>query len=217
VSNSDIREPVLFDDRRSPFRRSIAPLDYCAGMVEEPDSVVIHAAPFGAIARAAGSASALALTALITATATMLEMSAATDVADAKLYSSRGVNNLEAIRWAAGTRLIVAAVALLLAILAGVRYSRDLPATRYPFSADGQEVSESTGGAEAPGWVRLLVGSSVVVSVLAILLNAFAFALALGLHESRSFGLPQPVATRSVHTVGPPQPVATRHTAAPHP
>jgi hypothetical protein len=44
---------------------------------DEHDSVVIHPNPFGAMARAAGSATALALSALITATATMLNMSVA--------------------------------------------------------------------------------------------------------------------------------------------
>jgi hypothetical protein len=158
--------------------------------VDETDSVVIHPNPFGVIARVAGSAAALALSALIAATATMLNMSVVNDIADAKLYSSRGINNLEAIRWAAGIRLIVACVALLLAVLAGLRYSRDQPATRYTFTADGEEATESIVGVDAPGWVRLLVGSSVVVSVLAILLNAVAVALALHLHESPNFGLP---------------------------
>jgi hypothetical protein len=153
------------------------------------DSVVIHPNPFAVIARVAGSVTALALAALITATATMLTMSVADDIADARLYSSRGFNNLEALRWAAGTRLVVAGIAMLLALVAGIRYSRGLPATRYTFSVDGQEATESTEGAEAPGWVGLLVGSAVVVSVLAILLNALALALTLHLHESPKFGL----------------------------
>jgi hypothetical protein len=160
------------------------------GDVNESDSVVIHPNPFGVIGRVAGSAAALSLSALIGATATMLNMSVVNDIADAKLYSSRGVNNLEAIRWAAGTRLIVACVALLLAVLAGLRYSRDQPAIRYTFAADGEEATESVAGVEAPGWVRMLVGSSIVVSVLAILLNATAVVLALHLHESPNFGLP---------------------------
>jgi hypothetical protein len=157
---------------------------------DEADSVVIRPNPFGAIARAAGSATALALCALITATATMLNMSVANDLADAKLYSSRGLNTLEAIRWAAGTRLVIACIALLLAVLAGIRYSRDQSATRYTFSVDADEATESTEGAPAPDWVRMLVGSAVVVSVLAILLNALALALTLHLHESPNFGIP---------------------------
>jgi hypothetical protein len=180
-------------------------------MADEPDTVLIRAAPFDAIARAAGSASALALTALIAATATMLDMSAASDVGDAKVYSARGLDNLVAIRWAAGTRLIVAAIALLIAIAAGVRYARGLPATRYTFTVDGQEASESTEGAEAPSWVRLLVGSSVVVCVLAVVLNVSALAFAFGLHESPNFGVPQPVGTRHVHIVRHPQPVPTQN------
>jgi hypothetical protein len=158
--------------------------------LDESDSVVIRPNPFGVIARAAGSATALALSALIAATATMLDMSVTNDIADAKLYSSRGLNSLDAIRWAAGTRLIVAVVALLLAVLAGLRYSHDQPATRYTFTGDGEEATESVVGVEAPGWVRLLVGASVVVSVLAIVLNAIAVGLALHLHESPNFGLP---------------------------
>jgi hypothetical protein len=156
----------------------------------EPDSIVIHPNPVAAIARAAGSATALALVALIAATATMLSMSVADDIADAELYSSRGFNNLEALRWESGTRLVIAVIAMLLAVLAGLRYSRDLPATRYTFSADGEEAAESAEGAEPPGWVSLLVGSAIVVSVLAIVLNAVAFALTLHLHESPNFGLP---------------------------
>jgi hypothetical protein len=160
------------------------------GDVNESDSVVIHPNPFGTVGRVAGSAGALALSALITATATMLNMSVVNDIADAKLYSSRGINNLEAIRWAAGIRLVLACVALLLAVLAGLRYSRAQPVTRYTFTADGEEATESIEGVDAPGWVRMLVGSSVVVSVLAILLNATALVLALHLHESPNFGLP---------------------------
>jgi hypothetical protein len=97
---------------------------------------------------------------------------------------------LEEIRWAAGSRLIVACIALLLGVLAGIRYSRDQPATRYTFSADEDEATESTEGATAPDWVRMLVGSAVVLSVLAILLNALALSLTLHLHESPNFGLP---------------------------
>jgi hypothetical protein len=158
--------------------------------VSEPDSVVIHANPVAAIARAASSATALAVVALITATATMLSMSVANDIAGAKLASSHGFNNLEALRWESGTRLVIAVIALLLALLAGIRYSRDLPATRYTFSVDGEEATESSEGAEPPGWVSLLVGSAVVVSVLAVLLNAIALAFTLHLHESPNFGLP---------------------------
>lgn len=156
----------------------------------ESDSVLIRPNPFGVIARAAGSATALALASLITATATMLTMSAALDIADAKVYSSRGLNNLGAIRWEAGTRLILAGLALLLAILAGIRYSRDLPATRYTFSVDGEDATESIEGTRAPGWVTLLVGSAVVVSMLAVVLNVVAWAITLHLHESPNFGLP---------------------------
>jgi hypothetical protein len=156
---------------------------------DDPNSVVIRPNPFGAIARAAGSATALALAALITATATIVNMSVANDLADAKLYSSRGINSLDAIRWAAGTRLIVACIGLLLALLAGIRYSRDQPATRYTFSVDGQEATESTVGAAAPDWVRMLVGAAVVISVLAIILNALALLLTLHLHESPNFGV----------------------------
>lgn len=158
--------------------------------VEEPESVVVRPNAFGAMAHAAGSATALALAALITATATMLNMSVANDIAGAKLYSSPGINNVDEIRWAAGTRLIVALLALLLAVFAGFRYARDLPATRYTFSADGEEAIESIEGVEAAGWVRLLLGSSVVVSVLAIVLNAIALAIALNLNQSLNFGLP---------------------------
>jgi hypothetical protein len=154
------------------------------------DSVVIRPNPFGVVSRAAASTTALALTALIGATGTMLSMSVANDISAAKLYSSRGFNNLAEIRWAAGTRLIVAGVALLLAIIAGIRYSHDLPATRYTFAADGEDTTESTEGTEAPDWIKMLVGSSVAVSALAVVLNAVALALALRLHESSNFGLP---------------------------
>jgi hypothetical protein len=80
-------------------------------------------------------------------------------------------------------------VATLLAVVAGIRYSRDLPATRYTFSADGEDAAESAEGAEAPVWVVLLVGAGIVVSLLALLLNAIAFALTLHLHESPNFGV----------------------------
>jgi hypothetical protein len=156
----------------------------------EVDEVVIRPNPFGVIGRAVGSTGALALTALIGATVTLLNMALANDIAEAKLYSHPGFDTLAEIRWAAGTRLIIAGVALLLAVVAGIRYSRALPATRYTFSADGEEATESTEGVDAPGWVRLLVGSSVAVSVLAILLNAIALLLALRLHESPNFGVP---------------------------
>jgi hypothetical protein len=158
--------------------------------VDQVETVVIRPNPFGVIGRAVGSTTALALTALIGATVTLLNMSLANDIAEARLYSHRGFDTLAEIRWAAGARLIVAGAALLLAIIAGIRYSRALPATRYTFSADGEEATESTEGVDAPGWVGLLVGSSVAVSVLAILLNAIALVLALRLHESPNFGVP---------------------------
>jgi hypothetical protein len=133
------------------------------------------------------SAPALALAALITAAATMLNMSAATEIAEAKYLSSSG-DNLSLVRWEIAVRLIVAVVALVLALLAGLRYSRDLPATRYTFSADGEEADESTEGNEAAGWVKLLVGAAVVVSILAIVLNGVAILMTIGLHQSSSFG-----------------------------
>jgi hypothetical protein len=173
------------DDEKVPVVAEMGTRD-----TDDPDSVVIRTNAAGAIARAAGSATTLAAVALITATVTMLNMSAANDIGDAKISSSRGINNLEEIRWVAGTRLIVAVVALLIAILAGIRYSRDLPATRYTFTAEGEEATESIEGAGAPGWVTLLVGTGVVVSALAILLNAVALAFALHLHESPNFGIP---------------------------
>ena len=157
---------------------------------DHPDSVLIRRNPFAAIAVAAGSAPALALAALITATATLLVMGVTNDIADAKLYSSRGFDNLAELRWASGSRLVVAGFALLLAVIAGVRYSRRLPATRYTFSPDGEEATESSEGAEAPGWINTLVGSAVVVSVIAVVLNAIAFVMTLHLHESPNFGLP---------------------------
>jgi hypothetical protein len=156
----------------------------------EPESVLMRANPFTSIGRAMAGAPALSLAALIVATATMLTMSVANDLADAKLYSSRGIDSLTALRWAAGTRLIIAGVALLLAVIAGIRYSRDLPATRFTFTADGEEASESIEGVEAPGWARLLVGAAVVVALIAVALNGTAWALTLHLHESPNFGLP---------------------------
>jgi hypothetical protein len=160
-----------------------------SGATDNPDSVVIRTKPFAAMARAAGTAPALSVVALVIATATLLTMAAANDIANARLYSSHGLNSVEAIRWAVSVRLAAAAVALLLAVLAGVRYARGLPATRYTFSADAEEATESTEGTEAPGWVTMLVGSGVVLSVLALVLNTIALLVALHLHESPNFGL----------------------------
>jgi hypothetical protein len=117
-------------------------------------------------------------------------MAVANDIADAKLYSSRGFNNLTAIHWVAGTRLIIAGVALVMTLIAGVRFSRSLPATRYTFSDDGEEAVESIEGGEPPGWVPLLVGSAFVVSVVSLVLNAVALIITLHLHESPNFGIP---------------------------
>jgi hypothetical protein len=164
--------------------------DMEAGGIDELESVVVRPNPFSEIGRAMTSTTGLALTALIVATAALLSMSVANDIAGAKLYSHRGFDTLAEIRWSAGTRLVVAGVALLIAIVAGVRYSRGLPATRYTFSPDGQDATESTDGVDAPGWVTMLVGSSVAVSVLAIVLNAIALVTALRLHESPNFGVP---------------------------
>jgi hypothetical protein len=173
------------DDEKAPAVTDIGMRD-----TADPDSVVIRTGPAGAIARAAGAATTLAAVAVITATVTMLNVSAADDIGDAKVSSSRGFNDLEEIRWVAGTRLIIAVVALVIAILGGIRYSRDLPATRYTFSADGEEATESIEGTAARGWVTLLIGAGVVISTLAIVLNAVALAFALHLHESPNFGVP---------------------------
>ena len=156
----------------------------------EPETILIRPNSFEAIARAAVSAPALALAALVTATATILDMAVTNEIAEAKLFSVSGVDNLTLLRWEAGTRLIVAVMAFLLALLAGFRYSRDLPATRYTFSPDGEEAVESIEGTETAGWVRFLVGSAVLVAVLAIVLNAVALLMTLGLHESPNFGVP---------------------------
>jgi hypothetical protein len=123
--------PDMAEDERSP-------VDESDGRDQGPlDSFVVHQRPFAALAHAAISSTALALAALITATATILVMAVSSDIADARLESSHGFNNLKAIRWAAGTRLAGAVIAILLTILASFRYSRDLPATRYTFAADG--------------------------------------------------------------------------------
>jgi hypothetical protein len=156
----------------------------------EIDSVVVRPSLFGVVGRLAGTPGALALAALIIATATMLDMSAANDIADAKLYSSRGLNNLGGLRWVAGTRLIVAGIGLLMALIAAARFARDLPTTRYTFSSGGEEATESFDGVEPPVWMAMVVGTAVVVSLLAILLNGVAWVFALHLHESPNFGVP---------------------------
>jgi multisubunit Na+/H+ antiporter MnhB subunit len=157
--------------------------------VGQPDSVVVYQRAPAAVARAIGSAPALALASLIIAAGTMLVMSVADDFAEAYVDSSRHANPLTALRWESGSRLAVAGIALLLAIIAGIRYTRDLPATRYVFSDDGQEADESVEGTEPPGWVKLLVGASIVVSVVAVVLNGVDLAMTLHLHESPNFGL----------------------------
>lgn len=161
-----------------------------ADVDDSASDVVLRTNPAMAMARALVSAPALALTSLIAATATTLAMSVAGDIAQAKFYSSRGINNLEILRWESGVRLVIAAVALGLAVAAGVRYSRGLPATRYTFSPDGEEAVESTIGSDPPGWMVLLVGSSLAMSILAVVWNAVALAMTLHLHESPNFGIP---------------------------
>jgi hypothetical protein len=152
--------------------------------IHEQDSVVIHQRTATAVIRAAGTAPAVAAVALITATATLLNMSVANDIGDARLYNTSTFAGLVAIRWAAGTRLALAVIALLLVVFAGVRYARDLPATRYTFSADGEEATDSTEGVDAPTWVTVLVGAAALVSVLAVVLNAVALLIALHTHQS---------------------------------
>jgi hypothetical protein len=158
--------------------------------VDHAETVVVHPNPFEVLARAAISAPALALASLITATATLVVVSAANDIAEAKFYSARGLDNLAQLRWVAGGRLVVAVLALLLAVLAGFRYSRDLPVTRYTFSPDGEEAVESIEGTEPARWIRYLVGAAAVVAILAIVINGVAVLMTLGLHESPNFGIP---------------------------
>jgi hypothetical protein len=155
---------------------------------DEPETVVVYASLPRAIAHAAGSASALAVVALITATATIFNVAAAADIAESKLVTVRAFNELDEIRWVSGTRLVVAGIALLIAIVAGSRYTRGLPSTQYTFTADGEEANESVEGVDAPGWITMLVGAAVTISVLAIVLNGIAFAMTFHLHQSPNFG-----------------------------
>jgi hypothetical protein len=156
----------------------------------EPDSVVLRPGLVVAVSRAARSAPALALAAIIVATATLISMSAANDIAEARVESSHHFNNLDVIRWTAGTRLVMAGIALLLALLAGAQFARELPGTRYTFSDSDDDAVETPEGAEPPTSLKLLVGSAFLVAVLAVVLNAVALIFALSLHESLNFGVP---------------------------
>jgi hypothetical protein len=154
------------------------------------DSVVVRPTTASALSGVVGFAPALALAALVTATATMLAMSLANEVADAKSFSSHGFPGLSVLRWTVGTRLVVAGIALLLALLALRRYRHDLPVTRYTFSEDGAEATDEIVGNEPPDWIRFLVGAALLVSLLAIVLNGVALAFAVQPHMSPNFGVP---------------------------
>jgi len=114
--------------------------------------------------------------------------SAADDISNIKLDSTRGFKALVAIRWAVGTRFVVACLALVLAVVAGVRYARSLPVRRIEFR-DDREPLESTDGDAPPGWVSLLVGSGAMVALLAVVVNAVGLIYALEVHQSSGFGI----------------------------
>lgn len=155
----------------------------------EPETVLVRPNIFAAMVRAAGSTPALALAALITATAAMTILSPANDFATAEFYSAHELNDLTELRWVTVSRLVVAGLGLLLAALAALRHAGELPALRYTFFDNGDETLEETEAAAVPRWITLLVGSSLLVSVLAVALNAAAFGLAMNVHHSPSFSV----------------------------
>ena len=87
-------------------------------------------------------ADALAMAALLLAIPTLLNMSLASDIAEAKVVHSSSYGNLSAVRWSAGTRMVIAAVGLQLALTAAIRYATELPVRRYRFSDGADEPAE---------------------------------------------------------------------------
>ena len=137
------------------------------------------------------SPAALALAAFGVGLVSMAQVQAATDIADTYFATrtAQHLTTLSAIRLSTTVRLVLAVIAVVLAWVAAARLRREeIDAF---LDADGESVEDDLEAAEAPRWVRALVGGAVVLAVVAVLLAAVAFGYAFASHANpQRFAIP---------------------------
>lgn len=142
------------------------------------DDYAVPPSFFWLVLRSAVAAPALGLAALVIGTATLLSMSAVTNVQDIVVYGHRSVAYVSSIRWSAGFRLGIAIAAVMLAIAAGWR-------ERLASYVDDDEPAPR---ATTPGWVQVVIGAALLVGLVSLIVNGIAFVDAMQAHAPTVFG-----------------------------
>jgi hypothetical protein len=133
---------------------------------------------------------ALGVAALALSVTSLIIIQAANELGDAYVVAHGSQNSLVVYRWATGGQMVVAVLAVLLAVI-GVRLliggRPKLTVEPADFDADaktldGMEAAVLARVASQPAWMSTLLGSSLIVSIVALGINAAAFGYAMAAH-----------------------------------
>jgi hypothetical protein len=136
---------------------------------------------------------ALGLTSLVIAMASLMVVDPASEIGDVDLFTriSTADGNLVALRWASGLRALAALVALVIAVLAAraligrrarVRVGASAPEADNPASLDALEASAIAAIPAPAPWQATVIGSAMLVSLLSFAFNVAAFGYAMASH-----------------------------------
>lgn len=151
------------------------------------------------IVRLAGIPTALGVAALVLATATLILVEPANEIADTTLIGGGSGGELSELRWASGIKLGIAVIALVLAITAVVRLLGRRPRVRLsvnepeaddPASLDQIEAAVVAAQPQPSTGESTIVGAALVVSVVSFALNAAALSYTLATHVPSSQSTP---------------------------
>jgi hypothetical protein len=164
----------------------------------QPISYAIGPGPLARLLGVAAAPPALGIASLVISLATLMVVDSASEIGDVHYYlhETSGAPLAE-FRWGSGIRMGLALVALGLAI-AGIRMLlgprpkltvgvEDLDAD--PAALDEMEAAVLANATAPPAWMAAVVGSGLLVSVVALAMNAAAFGYAMASHS------PPPTAT----------------------
>jgi hypothetical protein len=157
---------------------------------DQPISYAIGPSQFQRFRKGVMIAPALGVAALAISLASLMVVNGASEIGDVHTVTTGGQSPLLEFRWAAGLRMGLSAVALALAIagivmLLGRRPRLTVESADIEADDEALDVMEAAALASSPmpaAWMSTLLGSSLLVSVIALALNAASFGYAMAAH-----------------------------------
>jgi hypothetical protein len=131
--------------------------------------------------RLAFSAPSLAIASVLIGLASLTVSQSADDIGETALFSSKSHNpsTLTELRVSSAVRLVIAVVALVMAVAAGLR------AAAADEDVDDEDVDDER---PRPSWLGAVAGAAFVVSLVAVIVSGVAFGYALHAHVGPSLG-----------------------------